>query len=298
MASLRPACFAATAILAASLLGCAGESQRIVVGSKNFTEQDILGEIVALWIERSTDVKVDRRLHLGGTFICHQAMLSGELDIYVEYTGTALAAILELPVDTRPSAVYETVSREYMERFGLEWSTPLGFDNTFAILVRHATADSLSLETITDASEFASNWTPGFGYEFVDRDDGLRGLADAYGLEFASTPRVMDLGLTYRALAEGDVDLIAGNSTDGQIAALGLVQLADDRAFFPPYFAAPVVRRETLNRVPGLRQALANLGGRLDTEAMRELNRRVDVEGAGYREVARQWVDQMLPPAE
>jgi len=289
---------AGVAMLGAALLGCQSETTRVVVGSKNFTEQDILGEIVALWIERSTDARVDRRLHLGGTFICHQAILSGDLDIYVEYTGTALAAILELPVDNRPSVVYETVAREYPDRFGLEWSAPLGFDNTFAILVRGSTADSLSLQTITDASAHASNWTPGFGYEFVDRDDGLNGLAAAYGLEFGSAPRVMDLGLTYRALAEGDVDLIAGNSTDGQIAALGLVQLTDDRAYFPPYFAAPVVRQETLSRVPGLRQALANLSGRLDTETMRELNRRVDVEGSGYREVARDWVDRALRDAE
>lgn len=295
MNPLRPC---VVAILGAVLLGCQSETTRVVVGSKNFTEQDILGEIVALWIERSTDAGVDRRFHLGGTFICHQAMLNGGLDIYVEYTGTALAAILELPVDNRPSAVYETVSREYLDRFGLEWSTPLGFDNTFAILVRGATADSLSLETITDASAHASTWTPGFGYEFVDRDDGLSGLVAEYDLEFGSAPRVMDLGLTYRALAEGDVDLIAGNSTDGQIAALGFVQLVDDRAYFPPYFAAPVGRPETFDRVPGLRQALANLGGRLDTETMRELNRRVDVEGTGYREVAREWVDRTLPGPE
>jgi osmoprotectant transport system substrate-binding protein len=274
---------------------CGPGTPTVVVGSKNFTEQDVLGEIVSLWIERSTGTRVKRRLHLGGTFICHRALVNGDIDLYVEYTGTALTAILELPVESDAEAVYERVKLEYAQRFGIAWTEPLGFDNTFAILVRGATADSLSLRTISDATDHAPGWVPGFGYEFVDREDGLHGLERTYSLRFRAAPRVMDLGLTYRALAEGNVDLIAGNSTDGQIAALGLAQLADDRSYFPPYYAAPVVRTSTLERIPGLREALEDLGGRLDTETMRNLNRQVDVDGRGYRDVAREWVDGARP---
>lgn len=285
-------------VAASTAWSCGPAEPTVVVGSKNFTEQDILGEIVSLWIERATGARVERRLHLGGTFICHRALVNGDIDVYVEYTGTALTAILELPVETDASAVYDRVEREYADRFGLSWTSPLGFDNTFAILVRGTTADSLTLRTISDIADHAPDWTPGFGYEFVDREDGLRGLERVYGLRFSTAPRVMDLGLTYRALAEGDVDLIAGNSTDGQIAALGLVQLADDRSYFPPYHAAPIVRAEALDRIPGLREALDDLGGRLDTETMRRLNRQVDVDGRGYREVAREWVDGARPVTE
>jgi len=280
------------------LASCNPPGPTVIVGSKNFTEQDILGEIVSLWIERSAGVHVQRRFHLGGTFICHTALVSGDIDVYVEYTGTALTAILELPVQNDATEVFDRVEREYAQRFGLVWTNPLGFDNTFAILVRSSTADSLSLRTISDAKPHAPGWIPGFGFEFVDREDGLRGLERAYGLSFAASPRVMDLGLTYRALAGHDVDLIAGNSTDGQIAALDLFQLDDDAAYFPPYYAAPVVRSDILERIPALGDALEDLGGRLDTETMRRLNHRVDVEGVDFRQVARDWVDGERPTAE
>lgn len=283
---------APTLALAAALLvgGCGEAPETVTVGSKNFTEQNLLGEILAVWIERTTDLHVARELHLGGTFICHRALLSGEIDAYVEYTGTALTAVLEREPVGDADSVYRAVDAIYRERFGLAWLPPLGFENTFAMLVRRRTADSLGLETLSDAVPHARRWRPGFGYEFLEREDGLPGLRRAYGLEFGDAPVLMDLQLTYRALAEGRVDLIAGNSTDGRIEGLELVQLEDDRGFFPPYEAAPVVRMETLERHPALREALQDLGGRIDTGEMRRLNRLVDVEGRDFREVAREWV--------
>lgn len=279
----------------AMLTACDAGPPTLAIGSKNFTEQDLLGELVAQWIEHTTDIEVDRRLHLGGTFICHQAMLNGDIDLYIEYTGTALGAILEREEPRTPGEVLETVRREYGSRFGMDWTEPLGFENTFAILVRGSTADSLQLNRLSQAATHTPDWTPGFGFEFVERADGLRGLSATYGFQFGSAPRVMDLGLTYRALAAGDVDLIAGNSTDGQIELLGLRMLEDDRSYFPPYFAAPVVRRDALARFPELRAALRALGGRISTQEMRRLNAAVDVEGRDYRDVAQEWVADNAP---
>lgn len=273
---------------------CGEAGERIVVGSKNFTEQDLLGEIVSLWIERRVGLPVQRRLHLGGTFICHRALLTGEIDAYVEYTGTAFTAILEQGALSDRDAVRRAVEATYRERWNLRWMPPLGFENTFAMLVRRSTADSLRLETLSDLAAHAAALTPGFGYEFAERADGLPGLQERYGLEFDGAPRVMDLQLTYRALAAGEVDLIAGNSTDGQIEALDLVALQDDRGYFPPYEAAVVVRGATLERHPALGAALRDLGGRIDTDEMRRLNRAVDVDGRDFHLVAREWVEREL----
>lgn len=273
---------------------CGGERPPLVVGSKNFTEQSILGELVAGWIERTTTIPVRRRLHLGGTFIAHQALIGGQIDLYVEYTGTALTAILEHPPVADPDSVRRAVAAEYDRRWSLQWTPPLGFENTFAILVRRSTADSLGLRTISDAAPHAPGWRPGFGYEFTERKDGLRGLARTYGLRFGRDPRLMDLGLLYRALASEQVDLVAGNSTDGQIAALNLIMLEDDLHYFPPYEAAPVVRKDALEAYPQLGPALRELAGRIDTREMRALNRAVDVDGRDFREVVRSWIDSEL----
>jgi osmoprotectant transport system substrate-binding protein len=273
---------------------CGGERPPLVVGSKNFTEQSILGELVAGWIERTTTIPVRRRLHLGGTFIAHQALIGGQIDLYVEYTGTALTAILEHPPVADRDSVRRAVAAEYDRRWSLQWTPPLGFENTFAILVRRSTADSLGLRTISDAAPHAPGWRPGFGYEFTEREDGLRGLARTYGLRFGRDPRLMDLGLLYRALASEQVDLVAGNSTDGQIAALNLIMLEDDLHYFPPYEAAPVVRKDALEAYPQLGPALRELAGRIDTREMRALNRAVDVDGRDFREVVRDWIDSEL----
>ena len=283
-------------LLATTVLfaGC-GRSDRIVVGAKNFTESDLLAEIVAQQIERRTGLPVERRLHLGGTFVCHEAIIAGQIDLYVEYSGTAFTAILKQPPRTDPDSVFRFVAAEYARRFRLSWTAPFGFDNTFAILVRRADAERYGLTHISDLQRVAARWKAGFGYEFLERADGFGGLARVYGLTFSAPPTAMDLGLTYRALAERKVDVIAGNSTDGQIRALDLVALADDRRYFPPYQAAPVVRTELLVRRPALAAALAELGGKISDDEMRRLNALADVEHRDIREIAREWLARSLP---
>ena len=272
-----------------------GRPQRIVVGSKNFTESDLLAEIVAQQIERRTGLPVERRLHLGGTFVCHQAIIQGGIDTYVEYTGTAFTAILKQTPISDPDSVLRFVNAEYGRQFRLHWTAPFGFNNTFAILVRHADATRYHLETISDLARVAPPWKAGFGYEFLERADGFPGLARTYGLRFSQPPSSMDLGLTTRALADGKVDVIAGNSTDGQIAALDLVQLVDDRRYFPPYQAAPVIRRDVLERYPKVAAALEELGGKISDAEMRRLNALADVEHRDIADIAREWLANRLP---
>ncbi len=282
-------------VLAAGLLSGCGHHDRIVVGSKNFTESDLLGEIVAQQIERRTGLSVERRFHLGGTFVCHQAITSGRIDLYVEYTGTAYTAVLKhAPVVDRDS-VYRTVARDYLQRFDLVWGKPFGFNNTFAITVRRRDATRDGLTRISDLARLAPRLKAGFGYEFLERADGFRGLASVYGLRFASPPTAMDLGLTYRALADGKVDVIAGNSTDGQIEALDLAVLEDDRHYFPPYEAAPVMRQAAITRYSGVAAALAQLAGRISDAEMRRLNALADVEHRDIATIARDWLRASLP---
>ncbi|HEY7290222.1 MAG TPA: glycine betaine ABC transporter substrate-binding protein [Vicinamibacterales bacterium] len=249
----------------------------IVVGSKNFTEQLVLGELLAQTIEKQTGLPVDRRLNLGGTLICDRAVMTGDIDAYVEYTGTALTAIFHEPAKNDPQQVFDEV-RELYARTGRTLMAPLGFNNTFAILVRGKDARELGLRTIADAARVAPRWKAGFGYEFLERPDGYPGLVRAYGLHFAEAPRVMDLTLSYRALASGQVDLIAGDATAGLIAALDLVQLEDNRHYFPPYDAAVVVRAETLLKHPEVRAAIDRLAGTVSADDMRSLNYAADVE--------------------
>jgi osmoprotectant transport system substrate-binding protein len=269
------------------VLGSCTPSGAVVVGTKNFTEQNVLGEIVAQELE-ARGVPVERRFHLGGTFVCHRALLNGEIDVYVEYTGTALTAVLELPVDTDPERVYQTVRRAYRERWGLEWTHPLGFENTFALVVRRADAEAQGFASIADLAPRGADLVAGFGPEFMARPDGYPGLREMYGLEFGSI-RQLDLGLMYRALADDQIDVAVANSTDGQIAGLDLLVLNDDRHYFPPYQAAPVVRGATLEREPRLSEALSDLTDALTPETMRSLNYAVDVEGRDVSEVVRAW---------
>ena len=277
-----PICFLLGLLLAAN--ACRSHrADRVVIGSKFFTEQVILAELLAQHIEARTGLRVERRSNLGSSLICHRALLAGDLDLYVEYTGTAVTTILgEKPVGDS-TAVYQRVKQAYAQRFGLELTEPLGFENTFAMVVRGDDARREHLRTISDIIPLASRWRAGVGYEFLERPDGFRGWAERYGLRFAEPPRVMDLGLIYRALAEKHVDIVAGNSTDGLIEALGLVALEDDRRYFPPYDAVPIVRRDTLEKFPQLRAALADLAGKLTAADMRRLNYAVDGE---HRDVA------------
>ena len=269
--------------LLASMSGC-GSAETIVIGSKNFTEQVILGELLAQQIENQTELKVVRKLNLGGTFICDQALRAGELDGYVEYTGTAFTAILKNDPIRDPQEVYQRVKESYGKE-GMEWLQPLGFNNTFAILIRGEAAKRFGVRTISDIAPYTPSWLAAFGYEFIERADGFEGLSETYDLKFAEPPRVMELGLTYRALADQRVDLIAGDSTNGLIAALDLFMLEDDQQYFPPYDGVPVFRNETLQRYPQLREILNQLGGTIDEDQMRWMNYQVDGEGKSVREV-------------
>lgn len=277
------------------LLATCGRGDRIVVGAKNFTESDLLAELVAQQIERRAGLRVERRLHLGGTFVCHAAIVAGQIDLYVEYTGTAFTAVLNHPPVADRDSVYRAVAAEYAARYDLVWGRPLGFNNTFAIVVRRADAQRYGLRRISDLARVAPRWRAGFGYEFLERADGFAGLARVYGLRFAAPPTAMDLGLTYRALADGKVDVIAGNSTDGTIDALDLVALEDDRRYFPPYEAAPVARRAVLERHPAVRAALDELAGRISDAEMRRLNALADVTRRDIAEIAREWLAAHLP---
>jgi osmoprotectant transport system substrate-binding protein len=277
--------------LVACAVGCGRDRREtIVVGSKNFSEQALLGEILAQHLEARTHLAVTRRFYLAGSYICQQALLAGRIDTYVEYTGTALTAILHNPIESDPAAVFERVRMEYARRFGLEVMPGLGFNNTFAIVVRGEDARRLHLKTISDAAPHAREWRAGFGYEFMERPDGYAGLARMYGLQFASPPRILDLGLLYRALLEKQVDFVAGNSTDGLLAARDLVILDDDKHYFPPYEAAPIARRETLERHPEVRAAIAELSGKISGPEMQKMNYAVDGEHRDIGEVAREFL--------
>lgn len=266
--------------------GCGSERREaIVVGSKNFTEQIVVAELLAQQLEERTDLKVERRYDLGGTLICHQALRTGAIDLYVEYTGTALTVILDEEPVQDADQVFQRVKREYESRFDLVWMPPLGFNNTFAIVVRGEDARALNLEAISDLEPHAPDWRAGFGYEFMERPDGFQGLAQTYNLRFGSPPRTMELGLLYRALQDKQVDVVAGNSTDGLIDALDLTVLKDDHNYFPPYHAAAVVRRELLQRHPAVGEALTRLTGTIDEQEMRRMNYAVDGRGQGVREV-------------
>jgi osmoprotectant transport system substrate-binding protein len=251
---------------------------KITIGSKFFTEQVVLAELLAQHIEARTGIPVIRKTNLGGTLLVHKALLAGELDLYVEYTGTALTTVLNETPQGDSAAVYNRVKQLYADRFHLEVTEPLGFENTFAMVIRGDDAKNLHLQKISDIVPLAPKWRAGVGYEFLERPDGFRGWSDRYNLHFAESPKVMDLGLIYRALVDHQVDIVAGNSTDGLIDSLGLVALADDRHYFPPYDAVPIVRQSTLAQFPQLRAALADLAGKLSAADIRRLNFAVDAQ--------------------
>ena len=286
--SLFPFVLFVTALL---LPACSpSHSNRIIIGSKNFTESFILGELMAQQIEARTSLKVERRFYLAGTYICHQAVLAGRIDIYPEYTGTALTAILKQEAGGDKAEVYQRVKSEYERRFELTLGPAFGFNDTFAMEIRGEDARHLNVKTLSQAAAFAPHWRAGFGYEFMERPDGYRGLAAAYGLRFAENPRVMDLGLLARALRDRQIDLAAGNATDGLIPALDLFVLEDDRHYFPPYEAVPVVREQVLREHPEVAQALAGLAGKISDDEMRQLNYAVDGGHRDVKEVVREFL--------
>jgi osmoprotectant transport system substrate-binding protein len=262
---------------------------KITIGSKFFTEQVVLAELLAQHIEARTGIPVIRKTNLGGTLLVHKALLAGELDLYVEYTGTALTAVLNKSPQGDSNAMYNRVRQLYADRFHLEVTEPLGFENTFAMVIRGDDAQKLHLQKISDIAPLAPKWRAGVGYEFLERPDGFPGLTQSYDLHFAGSPKVMDLGLIYRALVDHQVDIVAGNSTDGLIDALGLVALADDRHYFPPYDAVPIVRQSTLARFPQLRDALTDLAGKLSASDIRRLNYAVDAQHQDAATAVRQF---------
>jgi osmoprotectant transport system substrate-binding protein len=272
------------------LTACGPRRQdRIIVGSKNFTEQLLLGEIIAQQIEAKAHLPVERRFYLAGSYICHQAILGGRIDIYPEYTGTALTAILKERPESDPEQGYDHLKTEYRRRFNLVVGPPLGFNDTFAIEIRGDDARRLKLQNISQAAAYTPRWRAGFGYEFMERPDGYRGLAAIYGLHFAAPPRVMDLGLLTRALKDKQVDIIAGNTTDGLIPALDLFVLEDDRHYFPSYEAVPIIRPATVARHPEVKASLDALAGKISGDDMRQLNYAVDGQHRDASEVAREF---------
>ncbi len=261
---------------------------QVVVASKDFTESIVLSEIFAQMLEKR-GVTVERNFELGGN-LAHDGLISGRVDVYPEYTGTSFTAILKHHPVTDVNAVYDQVKREYAEKFQVAVGPPLGFSNDFAILIRGAEARRLNLKTISDAVPYTKNWRAGFGQDFKNRQDGYPGFRRAYGLQFPDEPREMDLSLTYQALANNEVDMIAGNSTDGMIGALDLYQLVDDKHYFPPYQAVLLVRQDTLARLPALSEVLTKLANAITTEEMRRMNYAVDHDHKTPREVAAEWI--------
>ena len=295
-----PGIFAVLLMVAmvALLLSCSSShGDRIVVGSKNFTESFILGELIAQQIETHTHLKVERRFYLAGTYICQQAILAGRIDIYPEYTGTALTVILKEPSGRDGTEVYQRVKHEYESRFGLTLGPAFGFNNTFAMEIRGAEARRLNIHALSQAAAFAPQWRAGFGYEFLERPDGYRGLVATYGLRFAETPRVMDLGLLARALKDHQIDLAGGNATDGLIPAFDLFVLEDDRHYFPPYQAVPVLREQTIRQHPEVGRALADLNDKISDTEMQQMNYAVDSQHRDTRDVVREFLreKQLLP---
>ncbi len=282
-------CAVLLALALASAACRPGGARPIRIGSKNFTEQVILGEIAAQALERA-GLRVERKLDLGGSFVCHRALVAGELDLYPEYSGTAFTAILKQKPIVDPVEVRERVSAAYAREWGLVWALPLGFENTFALVMRTDQARALGISKISDLAG-RRDLRPGFGYEFVERADGFPGLAAAYGLAFAARPAEMDLGLLYPALSQGKVDVVAGNSTDGLIAAMGLAVLEDDRRYFPPYEAAFVVRAAAW-KDQRVRRALESISGSITADAMRRMNAAVDRDGRRPEDVAREFLSR------
>jgi osmoprotectant transport system substrate-binding protein len=269
---------------------CTTRARSITVGSKNFTEQLVLGELLAQYLQAICHTPVDGRFYLAGTYICQQALLAGRIDVYVEYTGTALAAILKKTPSRDPQVVYRQVKEDYRHEFGLDVLPPLGFNNSFAMVMRGDDARQLGVSTLSQLARVAPQMRLGVGYEFLERQDGYKGLVGTYGLKFMEAPRVMDLGLLYRALQNKSVDVVAGNNTDGLIAALGFVVLEDDKHYFPPYDAVPIVRPQLLEECSQTQAAFGRLAGRITADDMRKMNYAVDGEKKDAAVVARQFL--------
>lgn len=266
------------------------EIRSITIGSKHFTEQEILGELMAILIEENTDIAVSRKLNLGGTMVCFNALRTGDIDLYAEYSGTGLVNILNLKTMSDPIKVYEKVKKMFKEKYNLIWLEPFGFNNTYTLTIRKEDAKSLNIKKISDLKRVKDKFTPGFDAEFIERPDGYPGLKKHYGFSFTERPKQMDPGLMYKAIAENAVDVIDGFATDGRIPAYDLVILKDDKDFFPPYYAAPLIRGEIISNYPEIKNLLNKLHNVIDDETMQELNYKVDKKGQQPSHVARNFL--------
>ncbi|MEO1376320.1 MAG: glycine betaine ABC transporter substrate-binding protein [Cyanobacteria bacterium J06635_10] len=278
--------------LCLGVAGCnvnaASGSGDIVIASKGFTEQEILRELLAQQIEATSDLQVERK-QLNGSLICHNAIIAGEIDAYVEYTGTALTAILNQKIINDPKKVYNLVKLAYSKQFNLELMEPLGFENTYVMVIRGEDGKKYNIKTMSEATKYTPQWVIAFSYEFGEREDGFPGLSKTYNLQFKRSPKIMDTGLLYRALNQKMVDMVSGYSTHGQIAALGLLALEDDKKYFPPYEAVPVIRKETLKKYPQLKKPLSQLANILNADEMQQLNYQVEAELRDIKEVVREF---------
>lgn len=282
------------AISLAALTGCSGltsskSADKVTVVGKNFTEQDVLANLTSILIEKNTNLKVTTKSFLGGTDVVFNAVKSGSADLYVEYTGTGLVNIMGQQVINDPDKAYEAVKTQFPQKYQVEWLQPIGFNNTYALAVTQETAKKYNLKKVSDLKAVANTITLGTEQEFLERDDGLKGLEKTYGLKFKDV-KAMDPGLKYTALAEGKVDVIDAFSTDGLLIKHNLVLLEDDMKFFPPYYAAPLVRSDTLQKHPELKEVLGKLAGKINERQMAELNAQVDVDKKKAHDVAEAWL--------
>ena len=279
-------------LTAAALITSCGNKDNLTVGAKNFTEQDILGEILTQYLAKQLSTTPKQRLHLGGSFLAHQALIDGSIDLYPEYSGTALTACLKLPLAKDPKLVFQQVKDAYATRHKIEWGWPLGFSNAFAMVMRKEDADKLSIKSLSDAVRQKSDWRIGVGYEFEQRPDGWRSFIQSYPLKTSGNLITMDLGLIYRALGSNQADLVAGNSTDPALANPQFLALEDDLSFFPPYETCLAVRQDSLQRLPKLRPALDNLAGCISLDQMRKWNAQAVNEQISPGTIAKAFVEK------
>ena len=273
-----------------ALTGCA-RSEKIVIGSKDFSENILLGEMFAQLVEAKTDIKVERKMNLGGTFVCFEALKKGDIDIYPEYTGTGLTAQLKLDVIGDPDEAYRVVSEEFDKQFKIKWLKPLGFNNTYTLAVTQDVYQQYGVKTFSDLAKISEKLIFGAEHEFFDRQDGYDGLVQKYSMIFKGAPKKMNVSLKYQAMGNGDMDVTDAFATDGAIKQYNLVVLTDDMGFFPPYYAAPIVRNATLEKHPELEGVLNMLDKAIDDATMAELNYKVDAEGQDVAKVAKEFLN-------
>jgi osmoprotectant transport system substrate-binding protein len=278
-------------LLSIALTGCSG-GDKIVIGSKDFSENILLGEIFSQLIEAKTDIKVERKLNLGGTFVCFEAIKNGQIDIYPEYTGTGLTAQLKMDVIGEPDEAYRVVAEEFNKQFDIKWLSPLGFNNTYTLAVNDKVYQQYGVETFSDLAKISENLVFGAEHEFFDRQDGYEGLVEKYSLKFRGEPKKMNVSLKYQAIGNGDMDVTDAFATDGAIKQYNLKVLTDDLGFFPPYYAAPIIRNATLERYPELEDVLNTLANAIDDATMTGLNYKVDVEGKNVATVAKEFLNE------